>query len=89
LVSVVVPESVVEISVDCFGNCDELTDVYFLGLPPKGYFIINAFQNSHPEYISLHVLAANKNAFSSTEPWNNKFKEIVVIDEATLKKIRK
>ena len=84
LTSVVIPESVKKIGDSAFSSCAELTDVYFLGEPAGNIY---AFKYSRPEYISIHVMGAYLDAAKASEKWS-KFKEVVAIDEATLKKIK-
>lgn len=60
-----------------FGNCIQLKDVYCL--PEQvPYTESDAFSDSYPEYITLHVPEGYVDAYKAVEPWKN-FKEIVSV----------
>ena len=67
-----------------FANCPAITDVYCLAesVPTMK---TDAFNDSYPEYITLHVPAVSINNYKSTDPWSN-FKEVVPIEDITLEK---
>ena len=70
------------IEYQAFANCDMLTDVYCLAeklskdnsWEHEGlYTSTDAFDNSYPQYMILHIPATSIEAYRSTEPWD-KFK---------------
>ena len=92
LTSVTIPNSVTYIDEQAFANCDELTDVYcqaeklsknnswgYEGL----YTDPDAFKDSYPQAITLHVPASAIEAYKGTEPWSS-FKSFVPIGEGEI-----
>ena len=92
LTSVTIPNSVTYIGEQAFANCDELTDVYcqaeklsknnswgYEGL----YTDPDAFKDSYPQAITLHVPASAIEAYKGTEPWSS-FKSFVPIGEGEI-----
>ncbi len=89
LTSVTIHTKVNYIRSQAFANCIELKDVYCMAkkavqsTPSYSYNQIKAdetaFQDSYPEYITLHVLPSAFNSFSEIKPWNS-FKEIVIFE---------
>ncbi len=78
LTSVTIGNGVKSIGSQAFANCQELTDVTCLAkIVPSTYS--NAFENSLPEYTTLHVPAASINSYKTTDPWS-KFGKIVSIE---------
>lgn len=78
LSTVTIPQSVTYIYDYAFSNCGELKEIYsYANNVP--FTTSKAFDNSYPEYITLHVPAASIEAYKASEPWKN-FKEIVAID---------
>ena len=79
LTSIKIPNSVTYIGSWAFADCAELTDVYCYAenVPSTN---TDAFNDSYPEYITLHVPAGSISAYSETAPWNS-FKAIVAIEE--------
>ena len=91
LTSMTIPNSVTYIGNWAFLKCENLTDVYCKPeqVTEKSYggtgLYTNptAFDESYPEYITLHVPSASIAAYRALEPWS-KFKEIVALtDEDT------
>lgn len=76
---VVIPKTVNQIGSNAFENCENLLDVYCYNsdVPSTS---INAFDNSYPEYITLHVPQLSEEAYKLTSPWD-KFKSIVALKE--------
>ena len=79
LTSVTIPSSVKSIGGEAFANCDELTDVYCLAEKLSkdnswGYEGLythpDAFKDSYPQAMTLHVPVASIEAYRSTEPWS-------------------
>ena len=84
LTSVTIGNSVEYIGDKAFAKCGELTDVYCLATTvPQTY--ITAFNESYPEYMTLHVPAEAINYYKTTEPWSN-FGTIVTIEDIELNK---
>ena len=87
LTSVTIPNSVTYIGEQAFANCDELTDVYCLAEKLRNgqwsgeglYTHSDAFKDSYPEYMTVHVPAASIGDYRSTEPWSL-FKEVVALE---------
>ena len=79
LTSVTIGNSVKYIAAaQAFAKCSELTDVYCLATTaPRTE--ATAFNESYPEYITLHVPAEAINYYKTTEPWSN-FGTIVTLD---------
>jgi hypothetical protein len=88
LTSVTIPNSVTSIGEQAFANCDVLTDVYCMAEKLSNeywsgeglYTDPNAFQDSYPQYITLHVPASAINAYKTTAPWSG-FKSIVALED--------
>ena len=81
LASVVLPKSLNEIHGRAFTYCEKLLDVYCYAkqVPlTDGY----AFENSYPEYITLHVPLKSLNDYKATAPWSSfgKFETIETIE---------
>ncbi len=75
LVSIEIPNNVTSIGYMAFGDCPDLTDVYcYAEKVPKTDK--DAFEESYPEYITLHVPASAVNQYKATAPWSG-FKEIL------------
>ena len=85
--SVTIPNSVSEIGVQAFGNCDDLTDVYCLAdqVPQANLY---AFKDSYPHAMTLHVPAASIEDYRYIEPWSQ-FKTIVAIEDGDNPEIKK
>ena len=70
LVSVVLPRSITDIEGSAFANCESLLDVYcYAGQVPSAAESI--FENSYPEYITLHVPTKSLNDYKATAPWSS------------------
>ena len=88
LTSVTIPNSVTSIDGQAFANCDELTDVYCQAEKLKNerwsgeglYTHPDAFKDSYPQAMTLHVPAASIEAYRSTAPWSQ-FKPIVALED--------
>ena len=75
---VIIGENVKNIEAKAFKYCTNLTDVYCKTIDvPKTSS--DAFEDSYPEYITLHVPNESINAFKAVAPWN-KFKNIIAIN---------
>ena len=79
LTSVTIGSGVTYIGGGAFANCDELTDVYCMAEKLSKsdswgyeglYTYPDAFQDSYPQYMTLHVPAASVEAYRSTAPWS-------------------
>jgi hypothetical protein len=70
LTSVTIGSGVEQIYGQAFAGCKELKDVYCLAenVPNTN---TDAFKDSYPEYMTLHVPANSLNAYKSTEPWSS------------------
>ena len=79
LASVTIGSGVKTVYSEAFANCSELTDVYCLAttVPSTSN---DAFSNSYPEYITLHVPAEAINSYKTTAPWSS-FGTIKTIEE--------
>ncbi len=78
LTSVTIGNEVKRIDSQAFTNCLNLTDVTCLAKTvPSTYS--DAFENSYPEYTTLHVPAASINSYKTTDPWS-KFGKFVSIE---------
>ena len=78
LTSVTIGNGVKRIDSRAFADCSKLTDVTCLAdtVPATSS---DAFENSLPEYTTLHVPAASINSYKTTDPWS-KFGKIVSIE---------
>ncbi len=91
LTSVSIPHSVTGIGSEAFGNCENLTDVYCLAEKLRNdinsgegiYTYSDAFKDSYPQSMTLHVPAAAIEAYKGTEPWSS-FKSFVPIGEGEI-----
>jgi hypothetical protein len=97
LTSVTIGSGVNSIWQQVFGNCDELTDVYCLAekvskdayVGHEGlYTDPDAFKDSYPQYITLHVPAASIEVYRSTVPWSL-FKAITPLEDGDNPEIKK
>ena len=97
LTSVTIPSSVKSIGGEAFANCDELTDVYCLAEKLSkdnswGYEGLythpDAFKDSYPQAMTLHVPVASIEAYRSTEPWSQ-FKTFVALEDGDTPTIQK
>ena len=79
LASVTIGSGVKSVYSEAFANCSELTDVYCLAttVPLTSN---NAFSNSYPEYMTLHVPAEAINSYKAIAPWSS-FGTIKTIEE--------
>ena len=70
LTSVTIGSGVGYISEQAFAKCDNLADVYCLAtsVPSTN---ANAFNDSYPEYMTLHVPAEAINSYKTTAPWSS------------------
>ena len=88
LTSVTIPHNVASIGAETFAKCDNITDVYCKSERVRNtewsgdglYTSPNAFDDSYPEYITLHVPSASIEAYRAVEPWS-KFKDIVALTD--------
>ena len=92
LTSVTIPSSVKSIGGEAFANCDELTDVYCLAEKLSkdnswGYEGLythpDAFKDSYPQAMTLHVPVASIEAYRSTEPWSQFYAFVALEDGDT------
>ena len=91
LTSVTIPNSVKKIDYQAFANCNNLTDVYCLAEklrndPYSGealYTHPDAFKDSYPQVMTLHVPASSIEAYRSMEPWSQ-FKTFVTIEDGDI-----
>ena len=81
LTSITIDKGVGSIGNTAFASCVKLVDVYCYAenVPITKS---DAFNNSYPEHIILHVPEKSIDAYKAAEPWNQ-FKEIVAIEEST------
>ncbi len=73
LVEVTIPQSVYFINNCAFGNCENLETVYnYRPNPQRGEenLYVNAFYESYPEYMTLHVPVGCKERYASIQEWN-------------------
>ena len=70
LTTIVLPKNLKNIYSQAFANCLELHDVYCYAekVPSTS---TDAFDNSFPEYITLHVPASALKAYKTTAPWSS------------------
>ncbi len=70
LTSVTIPNSVTRIWDEAFGSCPELLDVYcYAEKVPSTES--DAFNDSYPEYATLHVPDASIDSYKATAPWSS------------------
>ena len=94
--SVTIGSGVKFIGEQAFANCDDLMDVCCLAERLRGenwygeglYTYTDAFQDSYPQAMTLHVPAASIEAYSATEPWSN-FNAIVPLEDGEIPVIQK
>ncbi|MBR5594408.1 MAG: leucine-rich repeat domain-containing protein [Bacteroidaceae bacterium] len=78
LTSVTIGTGVKEIGSEAFAKCSNLTDVYCLATSvPSTYS--DAFNESYPEYMTLHVPEEAINSYKATAPWSS-FGTVVTLD---------
>ena len=77
LISVTIGCGVKYIYGKAFANCPELLDVYCYA-EDVPYTYSNAFNDSYPEYLTLHVPAASIDSYKATRPWSG-FGKIVAL----------
>ncbi len=88
LTSITIPNSVTTIGEQAFASCDMLTDVFCLAEKIRNeswgseglYTHPDAFKDSYPQAMTLHVPAASIEAYRSTAPWSQ-FKPIVALED--------
>ena len=70
LTSIIIPKRVEKIGDLAFASCTELLDVYCYAenVPMTEN---NAFDESYPEYATLHVPASALNVYKTTAPWSS------------------
>ena len=71
LTSVTIGSGVWYIGSEAFAKCDNLADVYCLGTSVLYDTNTNAFQESYPEYMTLHVPAEAINSYKTNAPWSS------------------
>ncbi len=78
LETVTIGSGVKNVGSGTFAKCENLTDVYCLAtaVPSTGS---NAFYESYPEHMTLHVPAESIDSYRSTEPWSS-FGTIVTLE---------
>lgn len=78
LKSVTIGSNIQSIYEEAFSKCSNITDVYCLAttVPSTN---TDAFNESYPEYMTLHVPTEAINNYKTTEPWN-RFGAIVTLD---------
>ena len=82
LTSVTIGTGVKNIGSEAFAKCRDLADVYCLAtsVPSTN---ATAFNESYPEYMTLHVPAEAINIYKTTAPWSN-FGTIVTLDDGNV-----
>ena len=83
--SVTIGSGVSSIGSNAFAKCNNLVDVYCMAVSVPSTNS-DAFSDSYPEYITLHVPGQSIDAYKAKEPWS-KFKEILALDGTALAKI--
>lgn len=92
MTSITIGSGVEDINEQAFANCDELTDVYCLAekklrsgpwVSEGLYTHPDAFKDSYPQVMTLHVPAASIEAYRSMEPWKS-FGNIVTIEDGDI-----
>ena len=91
LISITIGCGVTSIGEQAFANCDELMDVYCLAENLENeswygeglYTYPDAFKESYPQAMTLHVPAASIEAYRSTEPWSQ-FKAFVALEDGDI-----
>ena len=82
LTSVTIPNGVTSIEYNAFANCSELLDVYcYAEKVPNTES--DAFEDSYPEYATLHVPAASIDSYKAKSPWSSFGKIVALTDEET------
>ena len=84
LTSVTIGSGVKEIYPQAFAKCKNLTDVYCLAMTVPSTES-TAFNDSYPEYMTLHVPAEAINDYKKTEPWSS-FGIIKTIEDVEIPK---
>ncbi|MBR4846047.1 MAG: leucine-rich repeat domain-containing protein, partial [Bacteroidaceae bacterium] len=81
LTTITIPASVTSIGKETFANCENMQDVYCyaVSVPATDR---SAFNDSYPDYATLHVPASALVSYISAAPWKS-FGKIVVLSEAT------
>ena len=84
LKSVTIGSNVHYIYEEAFSKCPNITDIYcFATATPSTD--IDAFKESYPEHITLHVPKDAINSYRTSQPWSN-FGTIVTLDGGNVKK---
>ena len=85
LTAIMLPKSIENISSLALANCGELLDVYCYAeeMPETRS---DAFNDSYPEYATLHVPASALDTYKRTAPWRNFGTIVVLEDEGPLEK---
>ena len=79
LTSIDIPQSITKIETRAFSKMDNLTDVTCRAIMvPETHR--SAFEDSYPDYVTLHVPAESIEAYRTAEPWKY-FKTIVAIED--------
>ena len=78
LTSVTIGTGVKSIGLEAFAKCSNLTDVYCLATSVP-YAESGAFNESYPEYMTLHVPEEAINSYKATVPWSS-FGTVVTLD---------
>ena len=97
LASIIIGSGMENINSNAFANCPKLADVYCLAdevttsslMSRIGlYTSTTAFQDSYPQFMTLHVPAASIEAYRSTEPWST-FNSIVPLEAGDIPETQK
>ena len=78
LTSIIISNTIKSIASKAFAGCSNLTDVYCLATTVPSADA-KTFDESYPEYMTLHVPAEAINDYKATTPWNN-FGKIVTLE---------